>query len=463
MFSQETYITRREKLRKKFKTGILLFLGNTEAPMNYPSNTYKFRQDSNFLYFFGLDHPGLAAVMDIEAGTDCIYGDDYTLDDIIWMGPQPTITDMAKNIGVVSVHPLKELATTINSALKHGRKIHFLPPYRANSILQLSNLMGIHPNFIKSYTSEKLIKATISLRSIKEECEIAEIEKACNVGYQMHVASMKMAKPGVFEREIAGHIEGIALGGGGTVSFPVILSQHGETLHNHNHADKLEAGRLMVTDAGAESEMHYASDFTRTIPVGGKFSKKQKEIYDIVLAANNRAIEIAKPGITYQSVHLESARVITQGLKALGLMKGDVDEAVRNGAHAMFFPHGLGHMMGLDVHDMEDLGENYVGYDDEVSRIDQFGTAYLRLGRRLEPGFVLTVEPGIYFIPALIDQWKSEKINASFINYDKVEEYRDFGGIRIEDDLLITDKGARLLGKKRIPVTTEEIEEVMNS
>ena len=463
MFSQETYIQRRDKLRKKFKSGLLLFLGNTEAPMNYPGNTYKYRQDSNFLYFFGLDHPGLAAVMDIEAGTDCMYGDDYTLDDVIWMGPQPTIADMSKKVGIVSVHPLKELAATINSALKNGRKIYFLPPYRANSILQLSNLLGIHPNFIKNYTSEKLIKAVVSLRSIKDEFEIAEIEKACNIGYQMHVASMKMAKPGVYEREVAGHIEGIALGGGGTVSFPVILSQHGETLHNHNHADKLVAGKLMVTDAGAETDTHYASDFTRTIPVGGKFSKKQKEIYDIVLAANNRAIEIAKPGITYQSVHLEAARVITQGLKNLGIMKGDVDEAVRNGAHAMFFPHGLGHMMGLDVHDMEDLGEDYVGYDDEISRIDQFGTAYLRLGRRLEPGFVLTVEPGIYFIPALIDQWKSEKINASFINYDKVEEYRDFGGIRIEDDLLITEKGSRLLGKKRIPVTTEEIEETMNS
>ena len=463
MFSQEIYIQRREKLRKKFKTGLLLFLGNTEAPMNYPGNTYKYRQDSNFLYYFGLDHPGLAAVMDIEAGTDCIYGEDYTLDDVIWMGPQPTIAEMAEKVGVLSVHPLKELAATINTTLKHSRKIHFLPPYRANSILQLSNVLGIHPNFVKNYTSEKLINAVVSMRSIKEECEIAEIEKACNIGYQMHVASMKMAKPGVYEREIAGHIEGIALGSGGMVSFPVILSQHGETLHNHNHGDKLVEGKLMVTDAGAESEMHYASDFTRTVPVGGKFSKKQKEIYDIVLAANNRAIEIAKPGITYQSVHLEAARVITQGLKDLGLMKGDVDEAVRNGAHAMFFPHGLGHMMGLDVHDMEDLGEDYVGYDDEVSRIDQFGTAYLRLGRRLQPGFVLTVEPGIYFIPALIDQWKSEKINASFINYDKVEEYRDFGGIRIEDDLLITDKGARLLGKKRIPVTTEEIEETMNS
>ncbi len=461
MFSQETYIDRRNKLRKKFKSGLLLFLGNTEAPMNYPGNTYKYRQDSNFLYFFGIDHPGLAAVMDIEAGTDCIYGDDYTMDDIIWMGPQPTITDMAKPVGVHSVHPLKDLANTINIALKHGRRIHFLPPYRSNNILQLSNLMGIHPNFIKNYTSVNFIKAVVSLRSIKDELEIAEIEKACNIGYLMHVASMKMAKPGIYEREIAGHIEGIALGHGSMVSFPIILSQNGETLHNHYHGNKLVEGRMMVTDAGAETEMHYASDFTRTVPVGGKFSTKQKEIYDIVLAANNRTIEIAKPGVTYQSVHLEAARVIAQGLKELGIMKGNVEEAVRNGAHALFMPHGLGHMMGLDVHDMEDLGENYVGYDDEVSRIDQFGTAYLRLGRRLEPGFVLTDEPGIYFIPALIDQWKSEKINASFINYDKVEEYRSFGGIRIEDDLLITDKGARLLGKKRIPVTTEEIEETM--
>ncbi len=463
MFPKEVYIGRRSRLRSKIGSGIALFLGNFEMPMNYRSNTYRFRQDSNFLYFFGLDHPDLVGVVDFDAGTDSVYGNDIDIEDIIWMGPLPSLKDQAAEYGIVATHPLAKLQDTLNAAIKAGRKIHFLPPYRHQNMMELNKLLGIGSDLLASYVSTDLIRAVVSLRSIKDTYEIAEIERACAVGYQMHVASMRMCKPGVYEREIAGFIEGIALQGGGDISFPVILSQHGEILHNHHHGNKLEAGRLMITDAGAETSLHYASDFTRVTPVSGRFTQKQKDIYNIVLAANNHATSMAKPGIKYQEVHLAAAKVIAEGLMDLGLMRGNADDAVKNGAHALFLPHGLGHMMGLDVHDMEDLGENFVGYDQETSRIDQFGTAYLRLGRRLEPGFVITNEPGIYFIPALVANWKSENINTSFINFSKVEEYLDFGGIRLEDDLLITETGCRLLGEKRIPITVEEVEEMANS
>jgi len=461
MFESKIYSDRRLRLRKKIRSGIILILGNSESPMNYPANTYHFRQDSNFLYFFGLDLPGLVGVIDIEDGKDCIYGNNVDIDDIIWMGPQPSISELAAKVGVLSTHPLKDLSSTLHRAIKQGRKIHFTAPYRAENIISLEHLLGIHPSLVQKYSSTELANAIVSMRSIKEACEIAEIDSACNIGYQMHTTAMRMAKVGGTELNIAGIIEGISHSLGSGISFPIILSQNGETLHNHDHSQVLKEGRLLMCDAGAEGVSHYASDFTRTIPVGGKFTQKQKEIYNIVLAANNRALEIAKPGIPYLEVHLEASRIIASGLIELGLMKGDAKEAVINGAHALFMPHGLGHMMGLDVHDMEDLGENNVGYDDEISRSDQFGTASLRLGRRLQEGFVLTDEPGIYFIPALIEKWKSEKINTSFINFDKVAEYIGFGGIRLEDDILITAKGCRLLGSKRIPITIEEVEKTM--
>jgi len=462
MFDKEIYINRRLQLRKKIKSGLILILGNTESPMNYRSNTYRFRQDSNFLYFFGLDLPDLAGIIDIEGGKDCLYGNDYEIDDIIWMGPQPTLKDLGEKVGILSTHPFKELFSTVNRAIKQGRHIHFLPPYRADNILLLEQILGIIPSVVKNYASVELIKAVINLRSIKEDVEITEIEKACEVGYQMHVTAMRMAKPGISEQAITGAIEGIAIAHGYMPSFPIILSQNGETLHNHDHSQILTDGRLLLNDSGAEITSHYASDFTRTFPVSGKFTQKQKDIYSIVLAANNKAVEIAKPGIPYIDVHKAAALVIAEGLTRLGLMKGNPNDAVENGAHALFFPHGLGHMMGLDVHDMEDLGENNVGYDDEITRADQFGIASLRFGRRLQKGLVLTDEPGIYFIPALIQKWKNEKINESFINFFKVEEYIGFGGIRIEDDILITQSGARILGK-RIPVTVDEIEAIMNS
>jgi Xaa-Pro aminopeptidase len=325
----------------------------------------------------------------------------------------------------------------------------------------LEKLLGISALRVSEFVSVELIKAIVGLRSIKETCEIEEIEKACAIGYEMHVMAMKMAKPGVWEQKITGILEGIANSNGGMVSFPIILTQNGETLHNHNHSKYLQEGKLMLTDAGAETSLHYASDFTRTVPVGGKFNQQQREIYEIVLAANNKATELIQPGVTYLSVHLAVCEVIVSGLKALGLIKGDINEAVQNGAHAMFFPHGLGHMMGLDVHDMEDLGQIYVGYDDETRPVDQFGTAYLRLGRKLQPGFVITNEPGIYFIPALIDKWKNENINSQFINFDKINQYLDFGGIRLEDDILVTETGNHILGT-RVPIYPDEVEEIVS-
>lgn len=462
MFETSVYQNRRKKLMEKMSGGLVLILGNGEAPANYTDNTYKFRQDSSFSYFFGLNLPGFAGVLDVDAGKEYIFGNDVDIDDIIWMGPQPLVKDLAARVGVETTFPFPELAICLKEAISKGRRIHFLPPYRFRNMVLLEDLLGIHHSLIKTYASLELIKAVVSLRSVKEPCEIEEITKACNIGYEMHTAAMRHCKPGVKEQYIAGLIEGIAASYGSMVSFPVIMSQNGETLHNHDHSQILQQGRMMLTDAGAETVMNYCSDFTRTVPVGGKFTSRQKDVYNIVLACNNEAIRLARPGVTYQYVHLEVCKVLAQGLKDLGLMKGDVNEAVAAGAHALFMPHGLGHMMGLDVHDMEDLGQIYVGYDDEVRPIQQFGTSSLRMGRRLQEGFVITDEPGCYFIPALIDQWKQQGIHKDFLVYDKIESFKDFGGIRLEDDILITAGGSRFLGDKRTPITVEEVEEIMS-
>lgn len=462
MFETSVYKNRRKKLMEKMSGGLVLILGNGEAPANYTDNTYKFRQDSSFSYFFGLNLPGFAGVLDVDAGKEYIFGNDVDIDDIIWMGPQPLVKDMAAKVGVETTFPFPELAVCLKEAISKGRRIHFLPPYRFRNVVLLEDLLGIHHSLIKNYASLELIQAVVSLRSVKEPCEIEEITKACNIGYEMHTAAMRHCKPGVKEQYIAGLIEGIAASYGSMVSFPVIMSQNGETLHNHDHSQILQEGRMMLTDAGAETVMNYCSDFTRTVPVGGKFTSRQKDIYNIVLACNNEAIQLARPGVTYQYVHLEVCKVLAQGLKDLGLMKGDVQEAVAAGAHALFMPHGLGHMMGLDVHDMEDLGQVYVGYDDEVRPIRQFGTSSLRMGRRLQEGFVITDEPGCYFIPALIDQWKQQGLHKDFLVYDRIESFKDFGGIRLEDDILITAEGSRFLGDKRTPITVEEVEEIMS-
>ena len=462
MFSRNIYVARRQRLIKSVKDGILLFLGNSEAPSNYADNQYIFRQDSTWLYYFGIDQPDMAAVIDVESGEETIFGNDVDIDDIIWMGPQPLVASRAEEVGVARTAPLAELDKVAKAALAKGRKVHFLPPYRYRNMMLLHSLLGIPFDRLKTEASVEFIKAVVEMRLVKEPCEIQQIDIACNLGYAMHMAATQIMKPGMLEQDIVGVMEGVVISGGYMVSFPTILSQNGETLHKHSHHQILTEGRLTVIDAGAEIASHYCSDFTRTLPSGGRFTQQQKEIYTIVSEANNLALGLARPGISYKDVHLAASRLMLQGLKNLGLVKGDVDEAVAAGAAGLFMPHGLGHNMGLDVHDMENLGENYVGYDDTVTRSSQLGLGSLRMARVLKPGNVVTDEPGIYFIPALIDKWKAEGTCKNFIAFDKLDAYRSFGGIRIEDDLLITENGARLLGSKRLPRTVEEVENAMS-
>jgi Xaa-Pro aminopeptidase len=457
MFKSEVYTARRKKLHDKIKSGIALFIGNVDSPMNYPANPFHFRQDSDFLYFFGLDLQGFAALMDFDSGDDIIFGNDADMDDIIWMGAQPLVKDLSLKCGVTKSFPMSQLEVKIKEAQAGGRKIHFLPPYRGETKMTLGSLLKENPCQMKTLASLELIKAVVSLRSIKEAIEIDEIEKAVNITWEMQVTAMKMCKPGVREQEIFGAIEGIAWEKGAGPSFPTILSINGQTLHNHAHGNILREGRLMVSDCGAESDLHYAGDLTRTTPVGGKFSDRQRDIYQAVLKANTEAIKAAGPGKSNRDLHFIACRAIASALTELGLMKGNTDEAVAAGAHALFMPHGLGHMLGLDVHDMESFGENYVGYSDTVKRSDQFGHAFLRFALPLQPGHVFTVEPGCYFIPQLIDTWKAEGKFTQFINYDKVEAFKDFGGVRIEDDVLITPKGNKVLGKP-VPKTVSEVE-----
>ncbi len=463
MFTKETYIARRAALRERVtKGGLILLPGNLEAPRNYPDNGYAFRQDSNFLYFYGIQLAGLTGVIDIDAGEDWLFGEDYTVDDIIWMGPQPTIAELGEKVGVKLTGSNAALQEMITLAIRKGRTVHFLPPYRGDNKLMLADLTGIRVKHLANHISLELAIAVVSLRDKKSDEEIREIEDACEIGYKMHTAAMRMTRQGIKEQDIAGEIEAIALKYGAGVSFHSIVSQHGETLHNHDHSGTLQNGRLLLIDAGCENNNNYCSDHTRTFPVSGKFTERQKDIYNIVLSANTHALEIAKPGMLYKEVHFAAARVITEGLTALGLMKGDPAESVEKGAFAMFMPHGLGHLMGLDVHDMEDIGEKYVGYDLETERSTALGVSNLRMARRLQTGMIMTDEPGIYFVPALIEKWRREGINKEFINFDKLDGYLDFGGIRIEDDLLITETGNRMLGERRIPVTISEIEEFMN-
>jgi Xaa-Pro aminopeptidase len=459
MFKSEVYIKRREELHKKLKTGIALFISNLEAPMNYPDNTYHFRQDSDFLYFFGIDLPGFVGLMDFDSGKDRIFGNDYDMDDIIWMGPQPTVKELALKCGISDTALMTKLMDAIKDVQLKKRKIHFLPPYRGETKMKLGALLKENPCQMKTLASVDLIKAVISMRSIKEKVEIEEIEKAEDIAYEMHVTAMRMCKQGVREQDIFGAIEGIALAKGAGTSFPIILSINGQTLHNHSHGNILTKGKMMVCDAGAETNLHYASDITRTTPVGGKFNDKQKDIYEIVLKANTEAIKATRPGMSNRELHFMACKIITTEMKNLGLMKGDVDEAVNAGAHALFMPHGLGHLMGLDVHDMEALGENFIGYNADVKRSEQFGTAFLRFALPYKPGHVFTVEPGCYFIPELIEKWKAEGKLKEFINYSKIDAYMSIGGIRIEDNVLITEKGHKVLGKP-IPKTIKEIESI---
>jgi len=458
MFSPEIYQKRRDELKKKMETGVLFFPGNNETPMNYPANPYHFRQDSSFLYYFGIDEPGLTGVIDVDNDEEIIFGDDVAIEDIIWTGPLPKLTDKAARFNISDTRPSSALGKAFEEYLNRGREIMYLPQYRQDITNMVGDLTDTDYSRVNSSSSVKLARAVISQRSIKSDEEVGEIEKALEISYDMNRTAMKLVRDGVYEYEVCGKVQAAVLARNSHLSFPIIFSIHGETLHNHSHNNMMSDGDILIMDSGAESPLHYASDITRTIPVSGEFNERQKYIYQTVLQSQLDAIEMMKPGVMNLECHLKAAHTIASGLTRIGLMKGDPEEAVRAGAHALFFPHGLGHMMGLDVHDMEGLGEDLVGYDEKISRSDQFGLAALRLARELEPGFVITVEPGIYFIPELIDRWKEEDRFAEFINYDKVEKYRNFGGIRIEDDVLITESGHRVLGK---PIA-KEVDEVQD-
>ena len=463
MFTKETYIQRRATLKKLVKEGVIILFGNNEAPANYPANSYApMRQDSAFIYYFGQHRDGLVGVIDIDNDEEWLFGDDIDVEDIVWMGFTPTVSDLAAEVGVTRTAPMSALRSVCCDIVAAKRKAHFLPPYRFDTKIQLMDLLGIHPSQQKEKASLALIQAVVKMRSTKEPQEIEAIERACEVGYKMHTTAQRLIRPGVTERYIGGQVDGVARSLAQGVSFATIFSQHGEIMHGSPSDAPLEAGRLALCDAGCELD-DYCSDHTRTMPVSGKFAQRQLEIYSIVEACHDYVLEVAKPGVKYMDVHFAVCRLMTERLKELGLMKGDVDEAVRAGAHAMFLPHGLGHMMGMDVHDMEGLGQIYVGFDEETRpNLEQFGTNCLRMGRCLQEGFVVTDEPGIYFIPALIDEWKASGHCKEFLNFDKLETYKDFGGIRIEDDLLITRDGCRFLGLSRIPYHPQELEEFMN-
>ena len=463
MFSKETYINRRAELKKLVGNGIVILFGNNESPCNYPANAYyPFRQDSSFLYYFGQKRDGLVGVIDIDNDCEMLIGNDIDIEDIVWYGSVDCVVDLAAQVGVSKSAPMKELKAICDKASGLGRKIHFLPPYRFDTKIQIFDLLGIHPDRQKAAASMELIKAVVKMRSTKTTEEIEELERAAEIGNKMHTTAMKLTRPGVTEKFIGGQVDGIANSYGAMVSFATIFSQHGEIMHGNPSMAVLEAGRLALCDAGAENMNCYCSDNTRTYPVSGRFTQKQLEIYSIVEECHDLVLELARPGVKYMDVHFDICRRMTDRLKELGLMRGDTEEAVRAGAHAMFLPHGLGHMMGMDVHDMDSLGQVNVGFDSETRpNLEQFGTNCLRMGRRLEKGFVVTDEPGIYFIPALIDNWRATGHCAEFLNFDLLEKYKDFGGIRIEDDVLITDDGCRFLGKDRIPYHPADVEAFM--
>ena len=458
LFDKQTYVERRNRLRQLVGSGLIVLPGNNDSPLNYPANTYKFRQDSSFLYFFGQQRNGLAGVLDADSGEDWLAGDEIDIDDIVWFGSVHSVKAMAEECGAACSLSMGQMEEKVRQAVAQGRKVHFLPPYRHDTQIWLMDLLGIHPSKQREAASVPLIKAVVQLRSVKSAGEIEELERAARIGYEMHTTAMRLCRPGVTEQYIGGMLDGIASASGCITSFQSIVSMHGEILHGYPSPRPLEAGRLLLCDAGAETNHNYCSDHTRTTPISGKFTQKQKEIYQIVVDCHDLALTHAKPGVRWWDVHMAVCTLMTERLKELGLMKGDTQEAVQAGAHALFLPHGLGHMMGMDVHDMEGLGQTYVGYDDETRPSSQFGTASLRFARRLEEGHVVTDEPGIYFIPDLIDLWRREGTNAQFLNFDAIEHYKDFGGIRIEDDVLVTKDGCRFLGKERIPYHIADVE-----
>ena len=464
MFSKQTYLSRRNELKRLVGSGVIILFGNNESPCNYPSNAYSpFRQDSSFLYYFGLAQPGLVGVIDVDNDSELLFGDDIDIEDIVWYGSVDSVSQMAASVGVAQTAPMSALSQFCSQTRAAGRTLHFLPPYRHDTMLTITDLLGIHHSRQRDEASLTLIRAVVKMRSSKTAEEVAELEKAAEIGYQMHTTAMRLARPGVTEKYVGGQVDGIARSLGAQVSFATIFSQHGEIMHGNPSMALLEEGRLALCDAGAETMSHYCSDNTRTFPVSGRFTGRQLDIYRIVEECHDYVLTVARPGVCYRDVHFGVCRLMTERLKELGLMRGNTDDAVSAGAHAMFLPHGLGHMMGMDVHDMEGLGQIYVGFDDEVRpNLEQFGTNALRMGRRLEEGFVVTDEPGIYFIPALIDDWKASGHCKDFLNFDLLETYKDFGGIRIEDDVLITADGCRFIGEKRIPYHPADVEQFLN-
>ena len=448
-------------MKKKLESGLILILGNEESSMNYKDNWYPFRQDSNFLYYFGLNVAGLAAIIDVDSGEEIIFGNELTIDDIVWTGPLPTVSEMADAVGITKTQPYNAIVSVVAKAIESGRTLHITPPYRPENKIRLAELSGISVSALQEYISVPLIRAIVSQRSYKEACEVEEMHAASAISAEMHLAGMRYAKPGMKEFEVMARVKEVAYASNASLSFNPIVTIHGETLHNLYSGNTIKEGQMVLCDAGAANDMNYAGDLTTTYPVGKKFSSKQKEVYNIVLHAHQTAVAMLRPGVLFKDVYLTAAQKIVEGMQSLGVMKGDAKEAVAAGAHAMFFQCGLGHMIGLDVHDMEDLGEPYVGYTDSLKKSTQFGMKSLRLGRALEAGFTLTVEPGIYLIPQLIDAWKAENKFTEFINYSALESYRDFSGIRVEEDYLITESGFTLLGKK-LPMTVEEVEAERN-
>ncbi len=461
MFSAKTYASRREVLRTKIGSGVILLPGNMPAPNNYPNNTYYFRQDSSFLYYFGLNIPSLVGVIDADTGEEMLFGDDFTVEDIIWTGPQPTLRELGAQVGIAAAHPMAELEKHLRKAIAQGRRIHYLPPYRGETKLQLSELLGIAPARLHEHKSVDLMLAVAEMREAKSAEEIDELERAFRIGYDMHTLAMKMCRPGVIEREIAGAIEGVAKSAGAGVSFPSIVSQHGETLHNLCADGVLEEGRLLLCDAGGETVGNYCSDHTRTYPVSGRFTPKQREIYEIVLAAHDRVAAIVKPGMMYTDIHNAACLTLAEGLVGAGLVRGSAEDAVAAGAMTLFMPHGLGHGLGMDVHDCEAMGERSFDFSSIADRAAESATCIYRAAWRVRPGTVMSDEPGIYFIPALIDKCRAEGLYRGIVDYDRLDSYRDFGGIRIEDDLLLTDTGCRIIGDRKIPVTVDELETVV--
>ena len=460
---KDTYIRRRATLKKEMGSGLLLFLGNDEVGMNYADNTYRFRQDSTFLYFFGLDYAGLAAVIDIDNDTEIVFDNELTIDDIVWTGTQPTLSEKASAVGISKTMPLSNLKGYIDKSLSKGQTIHFLPPYRGDHSVWPWKLLGIEPKAQTAMASVALIKAIVAQRNHKDEEEIQAIEESVDLSTKMHLAAYRMVRPGVHESQVATAVEEVACRNGNVLAFPTIATVQGQVLHNHGFIHQLKEGDIFLLDAGAETKEHYAGDLSSSMPVSERFTNRQAEVYNIHLESFYAAVGKLKPGVPFREAHIAAATKIAEGMKQLGLMKGDPAEAAETGAYAMFFPCGLGHMMGLDVHDMENLGEQYVGYAEGMAKSKQFGFKSLRLARPLEPGFVFTVEPGIYFIPELMDKWRAEHLFEDFICYDRLDAWRNFTGLRNELNYLITSTGARLLGHIKKPMTIEEVYEAKNN